>query len=102
MSIRKKIKERLQKNKHGKVAVEKLSAAKKEPRIPAILILEFTLSMALVLATIIYLDPNYNIIPWPWNIFLFLGVLGIVVYLYAFSEPFRKEYKEFFSIKKRW
>lgn len=102
MSIRKKIKEKLQKTKHGKIAVEKLSAAKKEPRIPALLIVEFFLSLVLVLATIVYLDPKYNLVPWPYNIFLFLIILGIVVYLYGFSKPFRKEFREFFSIKKRW
>ncbi len=102
MSLRKKLKEELEKNRVGKIAIEKLSAAKKEPRIPALLIVEFFLSMILVLATIIYLDPKTNLVPWPLNVVLFLIILGIVVYLYGFSKPFRKEWREFFNIKKRW
>ena len=102
MSLRKRLKEKLEKNKVGKVAIEKIGTAKKEPRIPGLLILEFALSMALVLATFVWLDPDYNIVPWPFNVFLFLAMLGIVVYLYAFSESFRKEYRAFFNIKKRW
>jgi hypothetical protein len=102
MSLRKKLKEKLEKNKVGKTAVEKLSTAKKEPRIPLLLIVEFFLSMVLVIATIVYLDPKYNLVPWPYNIVLFLIILGIVVYLYGFSKAFREEKREFFSIKKRW
>lgn len=118
LGLRKKLKEklfhakeRIKKNKIGKVAVEKLGTAKKEPRIPALLIMEFFLSMVLVLATIVYLDPGMRLmleqkyhfsVVWPYNILIFLVILGIVIYLYGFSKAFREEYREFFEIKKRW
>ncbi|MFH0954979.1 MAG: hypothetical protein V1777_02660 [Candidatus Micrarchaeota archaeon] len=82
-----------------KTAKEKFHLARKEPRIPALLFLEFFLAMVLVLATFIYLDASYNVIEWPFNVLFFLGVLGIVAYLYRYSKPFRKQYREFFNFK---
>jgi len=86
MGLRKKLREKLEKNRVGKTAIEKLGTAKKEPRIPALLVVEFFLSMILVLATVIYLDPKTNLVPWPYNVIAFLVILGIVVYLYGFSK----------------
>lgn len=83
-------------------AKEKLHVAKTEPRVPALLVMEFFLVMVLVLATFIYLDPEYNILPWPFNVLVFLAVLAIVAYLYHYSKPFRKESRNFFAIRKRW
>jgi hypothetical protein len=109
MAIRKKIreklhhaKERVKKNKVGKVAIEKFSVARHEPRIPVLLIVEFFLSMILVLAAIVYFDPKINLVPWPFNVIVFMIICGIVVYLYGFSQSFREESREFFEIKKRW
>lgn len=83
-------------------AIQKLRIAKQETRIPALLALEFFLAMVVVLATFIYLDPEYNLVPWPLNVFFFLAVLGITAYLYAFSSGFRRQSRAFFSIRKRW
>ncbi|MBU0635865.1 hypothetical protein KKE06_02455 [Candidatus Micrarchaeota archaeon] len=85
-----------------KTTKEKLGIAKKVPQIPALLVLEFFLIMVLVVATFIYLDSEYNVIAWPFNVFLFLIVLGIVAYLYTYSEEFRKQSRGYFSIRKRW
>lgn len=82
-----------------KTAKEKLHIAKNEIRIPALLALEFFLSMVIVMATFIYLDPDYNVIEWPFNLIFFMIVFGLVSYIYMFSKPFRKEYRDFFNIK---
>jgi high-affinity Fe2+/Pb2+ permease len=58
--------------------------------------------MILVLAAIVYFDPKINLVPWPFNVIVFMIICGIVVYLYGFSQSFREESREFFEIKKRW
>ncbi len=53
-------------------------------------LLEFSIFIILVFSAYIYQDPTINIVPYPFNLVLFLGLLAVPVYLYV-DENFLKK-----------
>ncbi len=58
-------------------------------RIPVLWVVELILAVILAGAIAIYLDPELNVVPFPWNIVAFGIILGVAAYLYGFTRPFR-------------
>ncbi len=62
---------------------------KQDWRIPLLWIVELILAIVLAGSIAIYLDPEINVVPFPWNAVAFAIIAGISVYLYGFTRPFR-------------
>ena len=86
-------------------AAYKLWLAKNEPRAAALLFIQFAFAMMLVLAVYAYLDPDFAIVQWEkiglqqplsalLSIVVFLIAVAAMVYLYRFTETYRKERKK--------
>ncbi|MDO8625657.1 MAG: hypothetical protein Q7R47_06240 [Candidatus Diapherotrites archaeon] len=73
---------------------EKFKAARKDRRLIALLAIEFVLVLVLVGALVVYLNPAVNL-PAMLNtsielrIFLFILLVGAVLYLYRFTADYR-------------
>jgi uncharacterized membrane protein YbhN (UPF0104 family) len=73
---------------------EKIRAARKDRRLIALLAIEFILAMVLVGSLLIYLNPDVNLPPAlnasiELRIFLFILLVGAVLYLYSFTRDYR-------------
>lgn len=82
-------------------AKEKISAAKADARVAALLLIQFTFVMLFVMAVIAWADPQLELIPWSQqgivspittilNGLIAVLVLGIFYYLYSFTAWYRK------------
>lgn len=60
-----------------------------DKRIPILWGVELLLSVGLAASIAIYLDPEINVVPFPWNIVAFLLMLGIGVGLHLQTRPYR-------------
>lgn len=58
-------------------------------RAAALWMIELLLGVAIAASIALYVDPDINVIPSPWNYLLFLLILGAAYYFYGFTRPFR-------------
>ena len=80
----------------------KLWLGKNEPRVAALLLIQFAFIAVVVMALYAYLDPDLSVVQWqkfgiydPWttvlNVALFLIVVGVFHWLYSFTSLYRSE-----------
>ena len=60
-----------------------------EREVIVLLFVEFIFAIMLAVAIYIYLDPEVNIVPWPWNYITFFVLLIVGLYLFSQTKPFR-------------
>ncbi|MBN2127839.1 MAG: hypothetical protein JW703_05655, partial [Candidatus Diapherotrites archaeon] len=48
----------------------------------------------LIFGAVLYFDKSIDLIPFPYNFLVFIGIFAIVLALYNFTNGFRKELKE--------
>lgn len=70
-------------------AKNKLIGAKDDSRVLALLLLQFTFVMVIVVSIALYLDPETNIVPFPWNIIGFVIFVAGSFWLYSYTKFFR-------------
>lgn len=75
-----------------KVAKDKLSSAKHKESVVLILS-EFVFSVVVAFSIYFYLDPEINIIPFPWNFIFFIGFVIVSLYLFSYTYDFRSSKK---------
>lgn len=63
----------------------------KDPQYSALLFVEFVLSIIVVAAILLWLDHRYNVVEFPFNVFLFAVVIYAVIHFYKYTELFRQE-----------
>ena len=68
----------------------KLDSVKGNKRYAALLMVEFFLSMVLVVSIAIWLDHRFNVIEFPFNILFFGAVLYGIFHFYRYTESFRE------------
>jgi len=61
-----------------------------EREVVVLLFTEFIFAIMLAVAIYIYLDPEVNIVPWPWNYITFFIVLIFGLYFFSKTKPFRE------------
>jgi len=71
-------------------AKEKIKSSKEDKRYPALVILELILIFSLVAAIVFYLDPEYDILPIPWNFASFAIMVVAVFWIYSYTTEFRQ------------
>ncbi len=71
-------------------AVERLLRFK-DRQYAALLIVEFILSMIIVASIALWLDHRYNVVEFPFNIFLFGLALYAVLHFYNYTDVFRRQ-----------
>ena len=71
------------------VAKQKLTSAKQDTRVIALLMLQFAFVIVIVMSIALYLDPETNIVPFPWNVIGFIAFVGISIWLYHYTKFFR-------------
>ena len=92
------IKEKLAKEKQ-KIVDEKnkvkqgFKEGKQDTRIFAMLFIEFIVSLAIALSIYFYLDPETNIVPFPLNVVVFIGLMVILYFVFHKTKEFREERK---------
>jgi len=92
------IKEKLVKEKQKVVdkknKVKKgFAEAKQDTRIFALLFIEFIVSLAIALSIYFYLDPETNIVPFPLNVVVFIGLMVVLYFVFHKTKEFREERK---------
>ena len=70
-------------------AKTKLIGAKDDSRVLALLLLQFIFVMVIVVSIALYLDPETNIIGFPWNIIGFVIFVAGSFWLYSYTKFFR-------------
>ncbi|GEM_PF-4791075 len=70
-------------------AIERLLKFK-DKQYTALLLVEFILSLIIVGAVALWLDHRYNVVTFPFNIFLFALTLYAVLHFYNYTAIFRK------------
>ncbi len=88
------IKEKISKEKSNLIQKkdffqEAFSEAKKDPRIFAMLFIEFIISVAIAVSIYFYLDPEKNIVPFPLNIAVFAGLMVLLALVFHKTKEFR-------------
>ncbi|MDP2666861.1 MAG: hypothetical protein Q8P05_05180 [Candidatus Diapherotrites archaeon] len=58
-------------------------------RILFLWVVEILLAVGLAASMAIYLDPDINVVPFPWNIIAFLIMLSIGIWLHTYTRPYR-------------
>lgn len=71
-------------------AIERLLRFK-DRQYTALLIVEFILSMIIVASIALWLDHRYNVVEFPFNIFLFGLTLYAVLHFYNYTDVFRRQ-----------
>ena len=61
-----------------------------DKEVSVLLFVEFIFAIMLAIAIYIYLDPEVNIVPWPWNYITFFVVLIVGLYFFSRTRPFRE------------
>jgi len=61
-----------------------------EREVVVLLFVEFIFAIMLAVAIYIYLDPEVDIVPWPWNYITFFIVLIVGLYFFSKTKPFRE------------
>ena len=75
-------------------AKQKLEHASTDPRVMALIVIELIIVLIISVGVYVYLDPETNLIPFPWNLFGFIILIGISAYLYRFTGLYRVEEKQ--------
>jgi len=70
-------------------ARQKISSAKDDPRLLALLLVEFILTIILVAAIALYLDGRFNQVESPFNLIIFAAIVLGVLHFYRYTESFR-------------
>lgn len=84
---------------------DKIKDAKQDPRIIALLAIELLFAVVFAVSISAYLDPDWSIIQWdkvgvypPFTTLLngvvFIIILGLFLYLYSLTKPYREMRKE--------
>jgi membrane protein implicated in regulation of membrane protease activity len=47
------------------------------------------LAVCIALAIALYLDPDWNVVPFPWNGISFLVLVGVAILIHRRTRPFR-------------
>ncbi len=83
----------------------KISHAKKDRRLVALLGLEFFFVLILVGSVLVYLNPSVNL-PEPFSasvearVFVFILIIAVILYLYSFTKDYRiKRTDEWLAVK---
>lgn len=69
---------------------KKITNAKEDSRVAAILLLQFIFAMVIVLSIAIYLDPETNLVQAPWNYILFIIFVAASFWFYRYTKFFRE------------
>ena len=75
-------------------AKQKLKHASQDPRVMALIIIELIIVIIVCVGIVVYLDPETNIIAFPWNFLGFALIIIIAAYLYRFTGLYRLEEKQ--------
>ena len=67
----------------------KWSQWKADKRTPVLWAIEILLAVGIGAAIAIYLDPEWNVVPFPWNIIAFLILVGAAIGVHRRTKPFR-------------
>lgn len=62
---------------------------KSDHRIPLLSMIEIILSVGIAAAIAIYLDPDWNVVPFPWNVLAFTILLGAAILVHRRTRPYR-------------
>ncbi len=62
---------------------------KKDPRPLVLFVGEMMLAVCIALAIALYLDPDWNVVPFPWNGISFLVLVGVAILIHRRTRPFR-------------
>jgi len=65
--------------------------AKADRRIFALLFIEFAISVAIALSIYFYLDPETNVVPFPYSIITFIVLMALLALVFHKTKEFRKE-----------
>jgi len=92
------IKEKISKEKNQLVEKKDefktgFAEAKKDKRIFAMLFVELVVSIAIALSIYFYLDPETNVVPFPLNIPVFIGLMVLLYFVFHKTKEFREERK---------
>ncbi len=52
-------------------------------------IVEMILAVGIGASIAVYLDPEWNVVPFPWNIGAFLILLGMAIWVHGRTKPYR-------------
>ncbi len=55
----------------------------------ALWMMELLLGVGVAASIALYVDPEINLVPVPWNYLVFILIVGVAYYLYGFTRPFR-------------
>ncbi|MDO8538650.1 MAG: hypothetical protein Q7S21_07255 [archaeon] len=75
-------------------AKQKLKHASTDPRVMALIVIELIIVFIVSVGIVVYLDPETNLIPFPWNLLGFAIIIIISAYLYRFTGLYRVEEKQ--------
>lgn len=67
----------------------KWTQMKHDPRIVVLFVGEMMLAVCIALAIALYLDPDWNVVPFPYNIVTFLVLMGVAILIHRRTRPFR-------------
>jgi len=62
---------------------------KSDYRIPLLSVVEIILSGGVAAAIAIYLDPDWNVVAFPWNVTAFAILVGMAIWVHRTTRPFR-------------
>ena len=62
---------------------------KSDYRVPLLSLVEIILSVGIAAAIAIYLDPDWNVVAFPWNVTAFLILVGMAIWVHRQTRPFR-------------
>ena len=60
-----------------------------EPRQVVLGLVEIILSVGIGAAIALYLDPDWNVVPFPWNGVAFLILVGAALWIHRLTRPYR-------------
>jgi membrane protein implicated in regulation of membrane protease activity len=67
----------------------KWAQMKADPRIVILFVGEMMLAVCIALAIALYLDPDWNVVPFPYNMVSFLILLGVAILIHRRTRPYR-------------
>lgn len=62
---------------------------KADPRVVVLFVGEMMLAVCIALAIALYLDPEWNVVPFPYNVISFLVLLGVAILIHRRTRPYR-------------
>ncbi|MFH0970513.1 MAG: hypothetical protein V1776_03570 [Candidatus Diapherotrites archaeon] len=67
----------------------KLANLKSDRRIILLQFVEMTLAVLIAASIAIYLDPDWNVVPFPWNGISFIILVGLAISIHRGTRPYR-------------